>query len=76
MFNPKLLKFKKHKYKDPHHNKGLAQLQKDLNSVEKNMKKMMTKEEKAEARADSDSDDESKKRTRKLKGIKPLKFKF
>lgn len=76
MFNPKLLKFKKHKYKDPHHNKGLKQLEKDLTTVEKNMMKMMKSEEKAEARAESDSDDESKKRTRKLKGIKPLKFKF
>ena len=41
MFNPKLLKFKKHKYKDPHHNKGLKQLEKDLTTVEKNMMKMM-----------------------------------
>jgi len=76
MFNPKLLKFKKKIYKDPHHNKGLKQLQKDLGTVENNMKKMMIKEEKAEARAESDSDDESTKKPRKIKGIKPLKFKF
>jgi len=76
MFNPKLLKFKKNIYKDPHHNKGLKQLQKDLGTVENNLKKMMTKEEKAEERAQSDSDDENKKTIRKVKSIKPLKFKF
>ena len=76
MFHPKLLKFKKHKFKDPHHNKSINQLEKDLGKVENNLKKMMIKEEKAESRAESDSDDESNKRTRKIKGIKPLKFKF
>ena len=41
MFNIKLMKFKKNLYKDPHHNKGLTQLQKDLGKVESNMKKMI-----------------------------------
>jgi len=75
MFHPKLLKFKKHKFKDPHHNKSINQLEKDLGKVENNLKKMMIKEEKAESRAESDSDDE-KKNVRRTKSIKPLKFKF
>jgi hypothetical protein len=73
MFHPKLLKFKKHRFKDPHHNKSINQLEKDLGTVENNLKKMMIKEEKAEA--GSDSDDE-KKHVRKTKSVKPLKFKF
>jgi hypothetical protein len=76
MFHPKLLKFKKHNFKDPHHNKSINQLEKDLGKVENNIKKMMIKEEKAESMVESDSDDESKKPTRKIKSIKPLKFKF
>ena len=75
MFHPKLLKFKKHKFKDPHHNKAINKLEKDLGKVENNLKKMMIKEEKAESRAESDSDDE-KKNVRRTKSIKPLKFKF
>jgi hypothetical protein len=67
MFNPKLLKFKKNIYKDPHHNKGLEQLQKDLGTVENNLKKMMKEEEKAEGLGEG---------MRKVKSIKPLKFKF